>query len=162
MKRRSRTRRVLKWVGLLGCMLIVASWGVSSFGMITWDRYDGTLNRQYLFGQGRVRLYHSTGSLLDNSGWHITGFRYESVAKRLGLGLPQIFWRRSPRIRMLQIPIWLLVLMAAIPTAILWYRDRRPPKGHCQTCGYDLTGNVTGVCPECGAPTRGRPLSGLR
>lgn len=24
----------------------------------------------------------------------------------------------------------------------------------CQTCGYDLTGNVSGVCPECGAPKR--------
>lgn len=26
----------------------------------------------------------------------------------------------------------------------------RYPKGHCQTCSYDLTGNVTGICPECG------------
>lgn len=24
------------------------------------------------------------------------------------------------------------------------------PPGHCQTCGYDLTGNLSGVCPECG------------
>jgi hypothetical protein len=23
----------------------------------------------------------------------------------------------------------------------------------CDTCGYDLTGNVSGVCPECGHPT---------
>ena len=21
---------------------------------------------------------------------------------------------------------------------------------HCYVCGYDLTGNVSGVCPECG------------
>ncbi|MHC4090717.1 MAG: hypothetical protein ACYSVY_10655 [Planctomycetota bacterium] len=27
----------------------------------------------------------------------------------------------------------------------------RYPKGCCQGCGYDLTGNVSGVCPECGA-----------
>jgi hypothetical protein len=26
--------------------------------------------------------------------------------------------------------------------------------GHCQTCGYDLTGNQSGVCPECGALVR--------
>ena len=25
--------------------------------------------------------------------------------------------------------------------------------GSCRTCDYDLTGNRTGVCPECGAPT---------
>jgi hypothetical protein len=25
--------------------------------------------------------------------------------------------------------------------------------GQCMVCGYDLTGNVSGVCPECGRPT---------
>jgi hypothetical protein len=29
-------------------------------------------------------------------------------------------------------------------------RWRRRRKGKCVTCGYDLTGNVTGTCPECG------------
>ena len=29
--------------------------------------------------------------------------------------------------------------------------DYRPfGPGHCQKCGYNLTGNVSGVCPECG------------
>ena len=34
-------------------------------------------------------------------------------------------------------------------------RERRPfyPPGHCQKCGYNLTGNVSGVCPECGEST---------
>jgi hypothetical protein len=30
---------------------------------------------------------------------------------------------------------------------------RRSPRykpGRCRSCGYDLTGNVSGVCPECG------------
>jgi predicted amidophosphoribosyltransferase len=31
-------------------------------------------------------------------------------------------------------------------------RDRRPKPGHCQHCGYDLTCNTSGVCPECGRP----------
>ena len=49
----------------------------------------------------------------------------------------------------------------AAPTAIavfLWYRWDRPHElrrrrramGLCVQCGYDLTGNVSGVCPECG------------
>ena len=26
--------------------------------------------------------------------------------------------------------------------------------GHCSKCGYDLTGNESGVCPECGSVTK--------
>jgi len=29
-------------------------------------------------------------------------------------------------------------------------RDARVRLGHCAACDYDLTGNVSGVCPECG------------
>lgn len=34
---------------------------------------------------------------------------------------------------------------------------RRERKGLCIQCAYDLTGNVSGVCPECGVPTEDRP-----
>ncbi|HKQ47230.1 MAG TPA: hypothetical protein VJZ71_04070 [Phycisphaerae bacterium] len=30
-------------------------------------------------------------------------------------------------------------------------RESMPP-GHCHSCGYNLTGNVSGRCPECGTP----------
>ena len=29
---------------------------------------------------------------------------------------------------------------------------RSHPPGHCLTCGYNLTGNTSGKCPECGEP----------
>ncbi len=29
---------------------------------------------------------------------------------------------------------------------------RRIPPGHCKKCTYNLTGNTSGVCPECGTP----------
>ena len=42
--------------------------------------------------------------------------------------------------------------------AIIWFaavrpwriRRRRMMSGQCVGCGYDLTGNVSGRCPECG------------
>lgn len=36
MKRRSRTRRILKWAGLAGCTLIGAAWVASGFWTIGW------------------------------------------------------------------------------------------------------------------------------
>jgi hypothetical protein len=50
-------------------------------------------------------------------------------------------------------PLWLPFLLTAAPTALLWYRNRRTPAGHCKTCRYDLTGITTGICPECGTAT---------
>jgi predicted RNA-binding Zn-ribbon protein involved in translation (DUF1610 family) len=33
-------------------------------------------------------------------------------------------------------------------------RYRRRRRGECLDCGYNLTGNVSGVCPECGTAIR--------
>jgi hypothetical protein len=51
-----------------------------------------------------------------------------------------------------------LALAAAAPfSAMIWslLHVRRYNKRHlgwrfCSTCRYDLTGNVSGICPECG------------
>ncbi len=49
------------------------------------------------------------------------------------------------------VPLWVPWVIVAIPTALLFWLDRRRiPSGYCKKCGYDLTGNVSGVCPECG------------
>jgi hypothetical protein len=32
--------------------------------------------------------------------------------------------------------------------------SRRLPPNLCTACRYDLTGNISGVCPECGTPTQ--------
>ena len=46
------------------------------------------------------------------------------------------------------------LLCRAVPTwRARWEARWRYPQGHCQTCGYNLTGNTSGVCPECGTPT---------
>lgn len=33
---------------------------------------------------------------------------------------------------------------------VILYRRYADPYPRCQKCGYNLTGNVSGVCPECG------------
>jgi len=48
-----------------------------------------------------------------------------------------------------------------------WLVRRRIRPGHCRHCSYNLTGNISGVCPECGtrigiprAETKTRELPG--
>jgi predicted amidophosphoribosyltransferase len=48
------------------------------------------------------------------------------------------------------VPLWIPMLLVAIPTAWLWRRDRRHSPGCCPRCGYDLSGTPSGICPECG------------
>lgn len=46
----------------------------------------------------------------------------------------------------------LLWLLLVVPTMLLIAIDLRVefPHGHCRKCGYNLTGNTSGICPECG------------
>jgi hypothetical protein len=42
------------------------------------------------------------------------------------------------------------------PARLDWEKSKaiaRAEEGLCWRCGYDLTGNVSGVCPECGTRT---------
>ena len=55
--------------------------------------------------------------------------------------------------RFIVIPHGLLAILFAIgPTIwlIKWRKRRKLGANTCPTCGYDLTGNKTGECPECG------------
>ena len=49
---------------------------------------------------------------------------------------------------------FLFALFCVYPTVAFvhgpYRRYRRRKKGLCLKCGYNLTGNVSGVCPECG------------
>ena len=48
----------------------------------------------------------------------------------------------------------LAVVFAVLPAIWLFTRRKAAPcaAGTCSRCGYNLTGNTSGVCPECGTP----------
>lgn len=55
------------------------------------------------------------------------------------------------------VEFWAPLPFVVIPLLLLWQpARRRPPRGCCLNCGYNLTGNVSGACPECGTPRRTR------
>jgi hypothetical protein len=56
----------------------------------------------------------------------------------------------------LRVSYWLLAAVFTMTPAawlIAFFRRRhRSNRGLCPICGYDLTGNTSGKCPECGQP----------
>ena len=141
-RRRSRVRRIAKWTGLVVCVVIVAAWVVSLSRLIA-----------YSFGFVAVGLVFGGLSIQPmNSGF--VGFFQGRYSANYVLLIPQRQELTAPvPYPGVSIPLWIPFLLIAIPTVIAWRRGRPPPHGHCKNCGYDLTGNVSGRCPECGEAT---------
>ena len=131
----SRTRRIAKWTGVVACAVIAVAWVVSlwaPFEYITSDTHVG-LRRGCLF-VARIDLEIGNG--------------FRPLSRLRPFWIPEWVFARSDWI--IFVPLWIPLVLIALPTFILWLRDRRHPRGHCQRCGYNLTGNVSGRCPECG------------
>ena len=140
LRRRPRLRRVAKWTGTLICITLVVGGAANLLYSVTWTLPNGSG-----FGTG-------SGGV---------GVSWRALAGRFAPGLTianadeWLFWPPLIIFRdrgglIIQAPIWFPLLMIGIPTIVCWRLDRRRlPPGYCP-CGYDLTGNVSGVCPECG------------
>jgi hypothetical protein len=156
--RRRRIRRVLKWGGLVLSLIIAAMWVASVYVAIAYEP-GGSKPTSILISQGCLARFW-----LEPWPWeHVAGAGWTLLA---GNGWSVLYWwpdiqNPDPFATVAWLPLWIPFAALAIPTAVLFWRDRRRiPPGHCQRCGYDLTGNVSGVCPECGmlvAKTAGPP-----
>jgi hypothetical protein len=74
----------------------------------------------------------------------------------LDSGMTPFFSERSHSLRVPCSYIALLLSIAPAASLVSWRKRRRDAArtlaGRCMRCGYNLTGNVSGVCPECGTP----------
>ena len=144
---RWRVRRILKWAGLCCCVLIMAAWGVS---LLVQPRYVSISSWSSL-EPSSIAIAFADHEYYDKDihGWGV-GQRRPRIPSDYGWMWPQRF---RGRVTLITVPLWLPFVAVAIATAILFYRDRRKnAPGFCGQCGYDLTGNTSGRCPECGTP----------
>ena len=148
MPRPFRARRIFKWTGAGLTLLILVTWWVSRF------TYFGT------FGNGWAWMVVG-GCWNFHTGPQFRMSDSPDFFQAIGLYLQDrngLIWPHYESAfngRVLFMPLWLPFSLIAIPTAWLWHRDRRPISSSpdhwlCLRCGYDLTGNTSGVCPECG------------
>ncbi|MBN1489161.1 MAG: hypothetical protein JXA69_04520 [Phycisphaerae bacterium] len=169
MIRTGRRRRVLKWAGMILSMLIAVVMCASAFvglraNVFVQDAFAlqitsswGTVVLSSLWPASEIpsNLYvawldaHGV-SYLQQEGWlwAVDNLFHWPAYEKI---LPNAQLQGPYGMTSIAVPYWILFLLVAIPTAVLWWRGRRCiPSDCCRQCGYNLTGNVSGVCPECG------------
>jgi len=150
MKRRHRKiRSVCKWSGAVVTVLLVVIWVGSA-----WRRSALYLLPTFALsadsGQYGVAWLEPWSIVpdIDGLGWTFSpstflrfawGFDFDRGPIQTGHISVTIYF-----------PGWFLALLTGLPTAWLWYRERRRAPGLCINCGYDLRGAEHNVCPECG------------
>lgn len=174
--RNATTQMVCRWTltsitafSLLGCIGAVSLWvrSQSRFDNLCWINKTSCTNLVSLHGKIYLQLAKASAPLwgtgrswyTNNAGgvqysvpltWQCLGFATGYFTNQFGTTLTSE--------HEYVVPYWFLSLtLAALPFA--WGRKswrRRVSRsrqilGSCLHCGYSLTGNTSGVCPECGA-----------
>jgi len=133
--------RVLLWSSTFGWLI----WGAS----FAWSVTYGSRGLYLSLDRGTL-CFSTVWAPQRPSGWVIErpsgAIRFLFNAFPVLWG-PNTYWRGW-------VPLWSpLLLLAAGGLAAAWLARARVRPGLCGRCGYNLTGNVSGRCPECGTPT---------
>jgi len=160
--------RVAEWSGLVMCMLVLAVPLLTRSCVPVWP--ISGWNCAVATGQGGLLFFWVTDKNAYWPGPGLFGPRVSGPEWFRNFWTPRAQYqslRWTPYISggkpfgILFVPSWIPSVIVAMPTAYLLYRGRRTAKpGHCRECGYDLTGNLSGRCPECGHRARTGLLEG--
>lgn len=115
-------------------------------GLLALDLVLSNVGVFFMSGR-RCYFWIGQGSFQLHFGWHLGGWGLRPS--------PPGFSGLTVDYRMVLVVVVVLGVMV-----IAWrsglFRRREPATGEsssrCPTCAYDLTGNVSGICPECGRP----------
>lgn len=149
---RFRTCSTLKWVTTACCVASMAALGASYvYTAVYWSaRWHAIVsNGNLVVREHGLQTHIPYGwSLYPRRIW-VGKFNPKYDRRLWNFGL---VWRKSNTSwTVTVVAVWPFVVLPICAAAVAWWRDRRRfPAGCCSACGYDLTGNVSGTCPECG------------
>lgn len=124
---------------------------------------------------GEISIAYFSGSIAISLTEHPTLYPPSACGSRqfgkseqfMGLSIPYYRDLRSPigRHRRFLFPMWILLVTIQVWfISRLFYYRRKLCKLNCINCKYNLFGNSSGICPECGAPIpeeQGRTITAL-
>ncbi|MCC6358027.1 MAG: hypothetical protein IT450_04735 [Phycisphaerales bacterium] len=164
MRRRFRVRRISKWISTTLLAMAVACWVGSLWWSVHYANHmrdpgidiwieSGYFNLRSVTRSAAIRWLSWEDVFVRMNARRYDGWHFEPCREKPSLAMLWGSWyyRSATGVLVLVIPLWSPVAVLVPPTALLCYLASRFPKpGHCGKCGYDLTGNRSGVCPECG------------
>ena len=137
-------------------MLVIGSAWLVSARWLVWYAWKADILlpddvRVVGLGEGGVfyKAFHrhsESDYLLGSPGWHTA-----SCTWQWGLTLPAVASRQHRTD--LWLPLWPMIAAVVLCIALVWLWPTRVRASKCGHCGYNLTGNVSGRCPECGTTT---------
>lgn len=149
----SHSYAITRWIGIEvgsdSCWVVESNNGKVAVLSVT---FPGQVRRALNSSWSR-----SKGHFREPIDFHMFGFGGCNDSPVTMLGNQVGYWLVSG----IAIPYWFLAsIFAILPTIcfikLLRRQQRLAMLGKCPTCTYDLTGNQTGVCPECGAGINGK------
>jgi len=142
-------RRFVVRVGLGLCLVLAGAWLASFRWGLDYFRNEPHDLLHVHLDSGNLSAFREDLVVHEEDGWRISP---------PPLGLRDLYWARwRPSLRIepgfvfVRLPLWIPLLTILSAITVLWLAEARYRQpGHCRACGYDLTGNTSGVCPEGG------------
>lgn len=149
--RKPMLRLHAKFASML-CLFLTVIFVASHHFVVVWQAPSGKHHIKLVAGLLRFAWVRSDSGFKEQPGFVIRslgGFISTEWLPRRPFPVDEYHWVDLP----LWIPLGVLFPWTIMQWRTLSIRKRRERLGHCIKCNYDLEGNTSGACPECGTAT---------
>lgn len=137
--------RLASWCAFATLLLV---WIISAAYVVAWL---GDTTSVWTRGGMLYVTVGNAGTSSTYRGWSVHA---DERGIRFGLRMPYIGKNRyESSLFSIELPWWLPTLLFLGITIVAQRRGGSPEDGkNVCSCGYNLNGNTSGICPECGTP----------